>query len=121
MQGSSLSLGSPHNHAKGTVGMTHVAVCAAGLDKNMWNCWVCFWLMAFWETREVLGLVGKQGSEQKCCECPQRWNIVNKGLFLPMLIIGSGTKPPRGQSRLLGYKRTYNHHKIIRLILPIIL
>ena len=37
----------------------------------MGNYWVCFWLIAFWGTKEVLGLVGKEGSEHKCPEVPQ--------------------------------------------------
>ena len=41
-------------------------------DKNMGNYWVCFWLIAFQRAREVLELVGKEGSEHKCSESPRR-------------------------------------------------
>ena len=44
---------------------------------------------SLWEAREVLGLVGKQVSE-----LPQGWNIVNKNVFLPILIVESYTKVP---------------------------
>ena len=37
----------------------------------------------------MLGLVGKQVSE-----LPQGWNIVNKNVFLPILIVESYTKVP---------------------------
>ena len=57
-----------------------------------------FRLTAFRGTREVLGLMEKEGSEHKCSErpLPQGWNIVNKDLFLPTLIVWSFTKAPRG-------------------------
>ena len=57
---------------------------------------------------EVLGLVGKKGSEHKCSECSRGRNIVNKNLFLPELIVGSFTKAPHGQARLLGYNSVVN-------------
>ena len=37
----------------------------------MGNYLVCFWLRAFSETREVLHLMGKEGSEHKCSEPPK--------------------------------------------------
>ena len=63
----------------------------------MGNYWVCFWLISFWGTKEVLGLVGKEGSKHKCSELPQGGNIVNRNLFLPALIVGSFTKAPHGR------------------------
>ena len=49
------------------------SVCMAGLrtDKEMGNSWAWLWLVVFWGVREVLGLVGEEGSEQKCSQpCP---------------------------------------------------
>ena len=40
----------------------------------------------------MLGLVGKEGSEMRCSKLSQGWNVVNKDLFLPALIVGSYTK-----------------------------
>ena len=41
--------------------------CTAGLrrDEVMGNFWASFWLIAWWGAREVLGLVGEEGSEQE--------------------------------------------------------
>lgn len=40
---------------------------------------------------EVVGLLGKEGSELRCSEPSQGWNAVNKALLLPALIVGSYT------------------------------
>ena len=49
-----------------------------------------FWVVIFWETRKVLGLIGDKGSEQECLSPPsQNWNPVNKNLFPPTQIFGS--------------------------------
>ena len=71
-------------------------VGAAGLStrKDAGNCGPWCWLIAFWGAREVLGLTGEQGSELNCSQAPQGWNIVNKDLFLLLLIVGSYTKAP---------------------------
>ena len=58
-------------------------------DKDMENFGGCFWLVAWWGAWEVLGAMGKEGSELRCPEPPQGWNVVNKGLLLPALIVGS--------------------------------
>ena len=42
----------------------------------------------------MLGLREEQGSECKCSQHPQDWNIINKNLFLSILIVGSYTKVP---------------------------
>ena len=55
-----------------------------------------FGLIVSWETREVLGLMGKWGSKLKCSHPSQDWSIVNKDLFLPALIVGPFTKVTRG-------------------------
>ena len=44
----------------------------------------------------MLGFMGKEGSEVKYSKSSQGWNIVNKDLFLPALIVGSFTKVPLG-------------------------
>ena len=55
----------------------------------MGSLWAWFWRVALGGAREVLRLVGEQGSEQECSQCPQGWNPVNKNPFLPTLTIGS--------------------------------
>ena len=57
-----------------------------------------FSLTAFWGTREVLGLVGKEDSKHKCSEPHQGWTIVNKDTFLPALVVGSFIKVPHGHA-----------------------
>ena len=47
----------------------------------------------------MLALVGKEGSELRYSEPLQGWNVVNKDLFLPALLIGSFTKAPHGRPR----------------------
>ena len=64
----------------------------------MGNFWVCFWLIAFWGTGEALHLVGNEGSELKRSQSPHGWNTANEDLFLPILIVGSGTKAPHEQA-----------------------
>ena len=44
-----------------------------------------FWLVAFWKTREVLGLMEKEGSKQKCSQ---------HLLFPSTLTVGSYVKAP---------------------------
>ena len=79
-------------------------VCAAGLstDKDMENYWVWFWLMAWWGAREVLGLVGEQGSEQKCSQPLWGCNPVNKNLFSPTVIVGSCLEAPLARALVCG-------------------
>ena len=43
---------------------------------------------AWWGTWEVLGLMGKKGSELRCSELSQGWTVLNKDLLLPALIVG---------------------------------
>ena len=45
----------------------------------------------------MLGLVGEQGSEQKCSGQLQGFTAVNKNLFLSTLIVGPCLKAPRGR------------------------
>ena len=40
----------------------------------------------------MLGLLGKEGSEVRCSDLPQGWNVVNKDMLLPTLIVRSFTK-----------------------------
>ena len=42
--------------------------CVASLrtDKDTGDFGACFWLIAWWGVREVLGIMGEQGSEQEC-------------------------------------------------------
>ena len=73
----------------------------AGLrtDKEMGNFWAWFWLIAFWGTTKVLGLMGETGSKQESSQHPQGWNPVNKNLFPSTQTIGSrGFKEPSGQT-----------------------
>ena len=64
----------------------------------MGNFWAWFWFVAFWGAREVLGLVGEEGSEQECSQRPQGWNPVNKSQFPSTHIVGSYVKAPGGQA-----------------------
>ena len=82
------------------VGRKTVGTAGLRRNKDMGNFWACFWLIAWWGSREVLGLVGEEGLEQGCTEPPQGWRIVNKDLFLPIPIFGSCTKGPRGWNPL---------------------
>ena len=61
-------------------------------DKDMGNFGGCFWLVAWWGAWEVLGLMGKESSGLRFSKLSQGWNIVNKDLFLPALIVGSYSK-----------------------------
>ena len=45
-------------------GWTPICLTSWWTDKDMGNFWTWFWLIDFWEVREVLGLMGKVGSEQ---------------------------------------------------------
>ena len=38
--------------------------------------------------------MGNEGSELKRSQSPHGWNTANEDLFLPILIVGSGTKAP---------------------------
>ena len=68
-----------------------------GQIKETGNFWAWFWLVASWEARKALGLVGEGGSEPECSQHPhprQGWNPVNKILFPSTLIVGSYVKAP---------------------------
>ena len=71
-------------------------------DKDMGHFGGCFWLAAHWGAWEVLGVVGKKGSELRCFKLSQGWNVVNKDLLLPALIVRSFPKaPPDGPQSAL--------------------
>ena len=57
---------------KGTFQRGWRPVCAAGLtsDKDMGNFWAWFWFIAWWGAKEMLGLVGEQGSVQESSQHP---------------------------------------------------
>ena len=57
-------------------------------DKGMKNSWAWFWLVAFWETREFLGLMGEKGSKQKCPQHPQVGTLLIKTCFLKHKLLG---------------------------------
>lgn len=61
-------------------------------DEDMGNFWGSFWLIARWGAWEALGLKGKEGSELKGSRLSQSWNVINKVVLLPALIVGSLTK-----------------------------
>ena len=42
----------------------------------------------------MLSLMGKDNSKFRCSKLSQGWNIVNKDLVPPALIVGSYTKAP---------------------------
>ena len=65
-------------------------------DKDVGN-FGGFWLVAWWGTREVLGLMGKEGSDLRCSEHPQGWNVLNKDLPHATLTVPSLTKATCGQ------------------------
>ena len=46
----------------------------------------------------MLGLLGEEGSEMRCSAHPQGWNVVDKDLLLPALIVGLFTQAPPGQA-----------------------
>lgn len=50
----------------------------------MGSFWAWFRLVAFWGVREVLGLVGEQGSEQKCSEPLEVGSLLIKTCFLQL-------------------------------------
>lgn len=56
--------------------------------KNTGNYWGCFWLTAWWGVWDVLNLMGKKGSELRCSECSQDWNVLDKDLLPAALIVG---------------------------------
>ena len=70
------------------------SICVTGwcTDKDVGNFGAWFWLVAFWEAREALGLVREKGSQ-----LPRGWNPVNKNLFPSTLIVGSYVRTPGGQ------------------------
>ena len=57
-------------------------------DKEMGNFWVWFWFVIFWEAKEVLGLVGEKGWEQKCSQLPPNWKLLIKTCFLQNKCLG---------------------------------
>ena len=42
----------------------------------------------------MLGLMGTEGFELRCSKLSQGWNVINKDIPLPALIVGSFTKAP---------------------------
>ena len=59
---------------------------------NFWG----LWLIAWWGALEVLSLLEKEGSEHECSPSPQGWDIGNKDLLLPALIVGFYTRATCG-------------------------
>lgn len=58
----------------------------------MGNFGGCLW----WGVWEVLSLLRKEGSELRGSKLSRGWNVVNKTLLLPSLIVGSFTTVPHG-------------------------
>ena len=48
--------------------------------------------------KEVLGLMGEKGSEQKCSYPPPNWDLVNKNLFPSLQIFRSCIRMTSGQA-----------------------
>ena len=51
-------------------------------DKDTGNFWAWFWLVAFGGAREVLGLVGEEGSEQEGSRHPKVGTLLINTCFL---------------------------------------
>ena len=81
-------------------GWTSVCVTGWWTDKDMGSFGAWFWLVTFWEVREVLDLIGEEGRLWAWVfSAPQGWNPVNKNLFPSILIVESCRfKAPCGQA-----------------------